>query len=157
MTATLFPAACLVWSSAIHAQERYAVFFPLLVDLPAWKGNKPQGLTMKVPGIIIATREYQRGDARVNVSVTAGQSKLTTPAPAGTVNAGDTRISVAIIDGWQVGRTFNVNDKWGGVKVDIATNAYFMLLFNGVSEDEALKLARQFDWKALQAAAPTLQ
>jgi hypothetical protein len=30
----------------------------------------------------------------------------------------------------------------------------FGLSFNGVAEDEALTLARRFDWKAIQAAVP---
>src|SRR5262245_42553437 len=65
MMAALFPA----WSSAVQAQEPYEVFFPLLIDLPAWKANEPRGLTMKALRTTIAMREYQRGVARFNVSV----------------------------------------------------------------------------------------
>jgi hypothetical protein len=157
LTAALVSAACLVWPSTIHAQEPYEVFFPLLVDLPGWKGDKPQGLTITAAGMFSARRDYQRGDARLYVSVGAAKSKLTAPAPALTFQAGDYRISISIMDGLQVGRTFDVKSKWGGVSVALAPNASFSLTFNdGVTEDEALTLAQQFDWRALQAAVPPM-
>jgi hypothetical protein len=150
-------AICSVWPSTTRAQELYEVFFPLLVDLPGWKGDKPQGLTITAAGGFTAGRDYQRGDARVYVSVAAAKSKMTAPAPAITFQAGDYRIGISIMDGWQVVRTFDVKTKWGGVAVDLAPNASFSLTFNdGVTEDEALMLAQRFDWKALQAAVPPM-
>jgi hypothetical protein len=127
-----------------------------LVDLADWKANKPDGLTIQIIDSFIAWRDYQRGDARLHVSLSAAQSKLTAPAPAITFQAGDERTSISMMDGLQVVRVFNVKTKWGGVQVDIAANAFFSLTFNGITEDEALTLARQFDWKALQAAVPPL-
>jgi hypothetical protein len=156
VTAALLPITCPVWPSAIHAQERYEVFFPLLVDLPDWRGSEPHGIPiMKVVGLFIAMREYQRGDARLVVSVTAGLPKRNEQVSEGTAFFGDARITISTIDGWQVFRTFNVKEKEVGVQVTLAPNAYFRLIFiNSVAEDEALTLARRFDWKALQAAVP---
>ena len=42
----------------------------------------------------------------------------------------------------------------GIILVALNTSAMFSMSFNGVAEDEAMTLARKFDWKAIQAAAP---
>src|SRR4051794_30242133 len=61
----------LLWAPSTRAQDRWEVFFPLLVDFPGWQGNKPFGLTMQAQGLVGAGREYQRGDARLVASVGA--------------------------------------------------------------------------------------
>src|SRR5262245_43374127 len=146
--ATLFP-GWLVLSSAALAQERFEEFFPLLVDLPGWTGSKPTGQTMIIPGLVIALREYQRGDLRLYANVTAGPGRLTEPAPAMTIETSERRLAVSVIDGWQVGRTFDFKDKSSAITISLG-NGYLMLLAKGVAEDAALTLARRFDWKALQ-------
>jgi hypothetical protein len=40
----------------------------------------------------------------------------------------------------------------GAILVALGPSAMFSLSFNGVAEDEALTLARRFDWKTIQAA-----
>jgi hypothetical protein len=67
----------------------------------------------------------------------------------------DGRISTSTIDGMQVTRTFNIKDKSGAIFVGLATSALFTLSFNGIADDEALTLAKKFNWKAIQAALPT--
>ena len=63
-------------------------------------------------------------------------------------------MSTSTIDGLQVTRTFTFADKSGAVIVVLGPNAVFMLSFNGISDDEGLKVARQFNWKSIQAAVP---
>jgi hypothetical protein len=53
-----------------------------------------------------------------------------------------------------VTRTFNFKDKSGTILVALSTNAMFSLSFNGIAEDEALTLAKKFNWKPMQAAQP---
>jgi hypothetical protein len=53
-----------------------------------------------------------------------------------------------------VARTFTVQDKSGAILVALGPSAMFSLSFNGVAEDEALTLAKRFDWKTIQAAIP---
>ena len=60
----------------------------------------------------------------------------------------------ATIDGLAVARSFTAHDKTGVILVALGPNAMFSVTFEGVGEDEALALARQFDWKAMQAAMP---
>ncbi len=60
--------------SAARADQAFQRFFPFLVDLDGWQGKKPDGISMEMPGnsMITATREYQRGAARVHAQVLVG-------------------------------------------------------------------------------------
>jgi len=151
-----------VWQvplSTAKAQQSFQRFLPLLVDLPGWTGAKPDGMAMEMPAnsIVTATREYRRGDATLNAQVITGpaaQGALAATASGMTIETGDMRMSTSTVDGLAVARTFTVHDKSGAVLVALGPSAMFSLSFNGVAEDEALALARRFDWKTIQAAIP---
>jgi hypothetical protein len=139
--------------------EEYERFFPFLVDLEGWSGDAPHGLDLEVPGadVLSAAREYRRGAARLNVEVVAGPTAQgVTAATAANVNieAGDTRMRTATIDGLAVARSFTAHDRTGVIMVALGANAMFSVVFDGVGEDEALELAQRFDWKAIRAAVP---
>ena len=157
----LAAAACLaIWlPSSASAQQAFQRFIPLLVDLQGWKGNTPDGMSMEMPGssMIAATRAYERGEARLNAQVISGpaaQGALAATAPGMKFETGDARMSTSTIDGLQVTRTFNTRDKSGAILVALGASAVFTLSFNGIADDEALTLARKFNWKAIQAAIP---
>jgi hypothetical protein len=154
----VLPTACLTLASAAQAQA-FQRFTPFLIDLPGWQGGKPDGVAMEIPGssMITATREYQRGDARVNAQVLIGAQAQGAAAAAATgikVETSEARMSTTTIDGMTVTRTYTFKDKAGAVMVILAPSAVFMFTFNGVADDEGLKLARLFNWKAMQAAVP---
>ena len=69
-------AACL--APAARTQQGFARFTGFLVDLPGWKGNKPDGMAMELAGssMVTATRGYERGSAKVNASVLTGAPAL---------------------------------------------------------------------------------
>ena len=152
-------AAWLLPLSATYAQQSFQRFFPLLVELQGWKGNKPDGVSMQIPGssMVTATREYERGTARLNAQVLMGPPAQGAVAAVDTgvkIETSDARMSTSTIDGLQVTRTFTISDKSGGILVALGPSAVFMLSFEGIADDEALTLARKFDWKAIQAALP---
>lgn len=158
LAAVVVPAAWLAMAPAAQAQA-FQRFTPLLIDLPGWQGEKPDGVAMEIPGssMITATREYQRGDARLNAQVLIGAQAQGAAAAAATgikVETSEARMSTTTIDGLPVTRTYTFKDKAGAVMVILGPSAVFMFTFNGVAEDEGLKLARQFNWKAMQAAIP---
>jgi hypothetical protein len=145
--------------SSSLAQQGFQRFFPLLVELPGWTGGKPDGAAVEIPGasMLSATREYRRGEARLNAQIIVGaaaQGALAAIQPGVKIDTPQGRISTATIGGLQTLRTFNVSDKSGGVVVALGPSAMFNLAFNGVGEDEALELARKFNWKAMQSALP---
>lgn len=156
LAAAALPAACLLPSTAARAQS-FQRFIPFLVDLQGWKGNKPDGVSMEMPGnsMITATREYERGEARLNAQVIIGPAAQGALAAVGAgmkIETSDGRMSTSTIDGMQVTTTFTFRDKSGAILVALGTAALFTLSFNGVAEDEALALAKKFNWKAIQAA-----
>ena len=146
-------------SSASLAQQSFQRFFPLLVELPGWKGGKPDGAAVEIPGasMLTATREYRRGEARLDAQVIIGaaaQGALAAIQPGVKFETSEGRMSTTTVDGLQIMRTFNISDKSGAVVVALGPSAMFNLAFNGVDEDEALELARKFNWKGMQAALP---
>ena len=152
-----FSAAWMLTSSSTRAQQSFQRFLPLLVDLPGWKGNKPDGMAMETPGnrMVAATREYERGDARLNVQILVGpaaQGGVATITSGMKVETSEARMSTSTIDGLQVAMTFTKADKSGVILVALGPSALFSFSFNDLSEEEALALAKRFNWKAIQAA-----
>lgn len=153
------PACWLLSSAAAHAQQAFQRFIPLLVDLQGWKGGKADGMAMEMPGnsLVTVTREYERGDSRLTAQIVVGppaQGALAAIGQAVKIETSDSRMSSSAIDGFRVMRTFTVSNKSGAVLVALGTSALFNLQFNDVAEDEALALAKRFDWKTIQAALP---
>src|SRR5215472_3859022 len=67
------PAAVL--TRAVHAQQAFERFYPFLIDLPGFTGDKPDGLAMQLPGnnnMMTATRAYRHEGAKLNVQVITG-------------------------------------------------------------------------------------
>jgi hypothetical protein len=153
------PAAWLLQFSAARADQAFARFFPFLVDLDGWQGKKPDGLSMEMPGnsMITAAREYQRGPARLHAQILVGPAAkgvLATTQTGMNIETSEGRMTTSTIDGMKVTRTFNFKDKSGAILVALGDNSVFSFSFNGVPDDEALTLAKKFDWKAIQAAQP---
>jgi hypothetical protein len=140
---------------AARAQQSLQRFVPFLIDLPGWKGNKPDGMALEMGGggMITATRNYERGDARVNAAVVTGvaaQGALAAANSGFKLETSDIHMSTSTIDGLQVTRTYTVSNKAGAIMVELGPSAVFTLAYTGIDEDEGLALARKFDWKALQ-------
>ena len=158
----LVVALAAVWlqqPSPALAQQAFARYFPFLIDLPGWEGKKPDGVAMEMPGnsMITATREYQRGPARIHAQILFGPAAKGALAATQTgmnIETSEGRMSTSPIDGMQVTRTVNFKDKSGAIIVALGTSGVFSFSFNGVPDDEALTLAKKFDWKAIQAAQP---
>jgi hypothetical protein len=152
------PAVWLLPTAAARAQQGFASFFPFLVDLDGWQAKKPDGMAMQMPGnsMVTATREYQRGAAHLQVQIVIGpaaQGALAATQTPMNIQTADAHMSSSTIDGLPVTGTFNLKDKSGAILVALGTSALFSVSFNGVAEDEALQLAKKFNWKAIQQAA----
>ncbi len=139
-----------------HAEGGYQRFVPLLVELSGWEAGKPEGMTMEVSGasMVTATRNYQRGEAHVDVQMVTGpaaQVALAATSADMKIESGDGRMSSDAIDGFRVMRTYTFSDKSGGIVVALGERALFSLSFSGIDDVEALAIAKRFDWKAMQA------
>ena len=150
-------AALLLRPSRALAQAALQPFFPFLIDLPGWDGQKPDGFAVELPGstMITATRAYRRDGASLNAQIVSGpaaQGALMATQANVNVATGDAHMLTATIDGLPVARSFAVHDKSGIILVALSKTAMFSMSFRGLSEDEALALARKFDWKAILGA-----
>ena len=142
--------------SPIYAQG-FQRFVPFLIELDGWRADKPDGVSMQMPGhsMDTVTRKYTRGNATIDAQIIVGPAALGLLAPmqAGIkVETAEGRMSTSTIDGLVVMRTYTVSDKSGAIVVALADNAAFSLSFNGLADEEALTLARKFNWKAMQGA-----
>jgi hypothetical protein len=151
-----FAALAVAWvPNAARAQQGFQRFVPFLVDLPGWKGNKPDGMGMEMAGtsMVTATRSYERGAAYVNASVLTGmaaQGALAATNAGIKIETPDIHMTTSTIDGLQVTKTYTVSAKSGAIVVALGPAAIFTLAYTGIDEDEAMGLARKFDWKAIQ-------
>ena len=69
------------------------------------------------------------------------------------MQTGEGYMNTSTINGFKVMRTYNNKDKSGAILVALGDSSVFSFSFNGIADDEGLKLAEKFDWKAIQAAA----
>jgi hypothetical protein len=152
------PAAfALLLSPAARAQQSYQRFISLLIDLNGWTADKAEGASMDMPGnsVMTVTRSYERGAASLDAQIVSGpvaQDALAATAPGMKMETSEGRMSTSTIDGMRVITTFSIADKSGAIVVALGPSALFSLSFAGVAEDEALALAKAFNWKAMQAA-----
>ncbi len=157
--ALFFAAVAAVWlSTSLTYAQGFQRFVPFLIDLAGWTGDKPDGMSMQMPDNTMdtATRKYERGDATIDAQIIFGSAAqgMLAPVQAGMkLETPDGRMSTSTIDGFLVMRTYTVSNKSGGIIVALASNAAFSLSFNGITDEEALLLARKFNWKAIQSAA----
>jgi hypothetical protein len=79
-----FLVLCMLWPhSAVTADQPFQRFLPLLVDLAGWEGKKPDGMSMQMAdtSMTTATRDYERGPAKIHASVIIGQAAEGALAP----------------------------------------------------------------------------
>jgi len=161
-------AVCMLVALCAYSQS-YNSLTPLLVDLPGWSGESPQGMDLDYSGTraITATREYEQGDKTANAAIIVGRQM------EGTWNAAyqegfmmeTTEISMAVerIRGFLVFHSFDKTSSNGVIVVliqeaspDGSEGAVFSFAFEGVGKDEGMKLAQRFDWNKMKAAVSKL-
>jgi hypothetical protein len=154
---TALSAAYLLRPSSARAEQAFRKFFPFLIDLDGWEGHTPDGMSMEMgnSSILTATREYRRGPARVNVGVVMGPAAagaLAASASGMNIETSEGHMLTSTIDSFTVIRTYNIKEKSGAVLVKLGPTSMFSFSYNGLTEDEAMPLAKRFDWKGIQAA-----
>ncbi len=153
------PATAWLASQAARAEQAFERFYPFLIDLPGWTGDKPDGMAMQLAGfdIITATRKYKREGAHLEVGILTGpaaQAGLSMIKSGMKIETSEGHVVIETVDGLKIARTYTAKDKSGAILVGIAEKALFNFAYTGIAEDEALALAKRFDWKAIQASLP---
>ena len=142
--------AAAAWPRAARADDGLARLYPLLIDLPGWASRGPGGMTTKKLGatMTVAAREYRRGDAFVMAEVAITQAVWTWRGMLGIKAGRNDPIGEPEV------LKIPFYDTAGLIRVTLAADAQFILTFKGIPSAEAVALAREFDWKAIQAALP---
>ena len=149
----------LVWPlSVAHADQPFQRILPLLIDIEGWQAEKPKGMSMNTSDVNMttATREYQRGPAQLHAGVILGPAADVTLGPLESGMNLQTTSGHALtgtMQGMQVLKTFNQEEKSGTVIVGLGKEAVFNFGYDGLTEDEAVALLEKFDLKAIQSAA----
>jgi hypothetical protein len=113
-------------------------------------------MQMSDTSMTTATRDYERGAAKVHAIIMVGQSAEGALAPLQSgmnLQTPEGHMVTSTLRGMPVLKAFNTKDKSGNLMVGLDKNAMFNFAYEGLAEEEALALADKFDWKALQAAA----
>ena len=157
MILAAFIAAWLLHPVVAYADQAFARFLPLLVDLDGWQGDKADGMSMEMPGnsMISAKRDYTRGAAKLQVTVLMGPAAAGALAPTKTaikLETSEGHMITTTLNGFPVTKTYNIPQKSGALLIALGPSALLTVSYNGLSEDDGLALAKKFDWKAIQAA-----
>jgi hypothetical protein len=147
---TLLAGVAAAWPRAVGAQQAYQRFIPFLIDLPNWTGSPAAGTEKEEKGgrVITASRGYSLGDARFNASIISGSAALAA-GPKLYITMRWKHESTSTIDGFRVKAQSTPVLVW--ISVTLGPDAMFNLIFNDVSEDEAITIARRFDWMGIKA------
>ena len=144
--------AALAWSGIARAEQGHQRIIPFLIDLPGWTAAPPAGSEVKAKGgrVVTASRSYTRGEAVLAASVISGTAALARGNGNVSIKLKPVHENTSVIDGFQV--KLVSTPILVIVAITLSADATFSLLFNNVSEDEAMTIARTFDWARIQAA-----
>jgi hypothetical protein len=120
-------------------------------------------MTQGALSVAYAARAYERGDMRLTAMLGRSGVEQQVPMAAGqgksefSLDAEGTALRLRPLRGFQVFTAFSKADRDGMVMVflqppNTTTPSTFILQFEGLSLDDAMKLADRFNWQAMQRA-----
>jgi len=143
--------------ASVSSYQDLLKFFP---NLPGWTAEKPEGMTMDSPQgkMITATREYKQGDKSFSATIMLGNSATMAWAPfqtGMTMETSEVLMKTTTYKGFKAGINYLKKDKSGGIVVQLSTQnptAAFVVNFESLSYEDALKLLDNFDLKGMASA-----
>ncbi len=150
------------FSLPAYAQNHTALT-PLLVNLSGWQAEKADGMSMSTGGMrmVTANRSYKKGGQELNATIMIGSQAMTMgQMQQMQMETEEVRVKTTTIDGFQISLNYDKQENSGGIMVILGSNqnntAMFILNFQGMDENQALKLAKKFDWQAMKKSAGKL-
>lgn len=162
--------AILVVAAAVQA-ESYQTLYPCLVDLSGWTGGEPTGMNMNMSGMVMinSTRTYSKGNEELTAIIMKGDQAFGMGGMQGGGMQGsgmhmespEVNMNIKTINGFQVHTVYDKEENSGAVTVFLtheqAGGAFFTLSYAGISEKEALGLAKKFDWEKIKSKIQSLR
>ena len=107
--------------------------------------------------MINAGREYRQGGKQINAMVMVGNQAMTQGSmQAMKTETAEGKMSISTIDGFKVQTFHDKKENSGGVMVQLSQSqhqgAMFTLVYEGLSEEEGMVAAKQFDWQKMKDA-----
>lgn len=153
------------WSLAAGAAS-YEALKPLLGDVPDWVGDAAEGASMDMEGskMITVSRHYQHGEGKsLNVQLGLIPSPMAAPMQmmmGMNMETEEAIMNTSTIDGFRVHQNHEKAQNSGAIVVilggDDKSSAMYSMDYAGISAQDALAIAKRFDWKKMQAAAAAL-
>jgi hypothetical protein len=163
--------AILFVAAAVQA-ESYQTLYPCLIDLSGWTGGEPTGMNMNMSGMVMvnAIRTYSKGNTELTAMIMKGDQAF----GMGSMQRGqgmygsdmhmdtpEANMNIQTINGFQVQTVYDKEENSGAVTVFLthkqAGGAFFTLSYAGISESEAIELAKKFDWKKIKNKLQSLR
>lgn len=152
----------LTWSLMVNAAG-YDELKPLLTDIKDWQGAAAEGTNMEANGMkmIMATRNYKHGEANIDAQVGLMPSSASSAMQMNlNMENDEIIINTSKIDDFQVYQNYEKNQKSGSILILLKGNEQnslmFIMSYTGINNQEALAIAKQFDWKKMQATSEAL-
>jgi hypothetical protein len=143
---------------------------PLLVDLPGWSAEKAEGMDMSSGGMraITVARSYENGEQRIGATILVGTQVGSVWTPGYTegfkVDTSEALMEVKNFDGFLVFYSYEKESSSGGIMVQLQdpqkkadSGAVLVLEFEGLKLEDALKVARTFNWSKMKAEVAKLK
>jgi hypothetical protein len=136
---------------------------PLLIDLDGWSAADAEGMSMDMGTmkLVNAMREYEKGAENLTAMVMIGNQMMAQGQMQQMNMETDMgKVKITTIDGFKVHTSYDKAEKSGAVIVFLSqvkdNSGIFTCYFEGLSEEDALKAAKRFDWNKMKAATEKL-
>ncbi len=130
-----------------------------LKNLNGWKAEKCNGMNMSsnMGQIVTASKEYTKGKKNFTVAVFSGMQAMGYWSQFSAniqMETNEMYLKTTKINGFPAGISMNKIDKSGGIFVCLNKNpqqciSVLAFTFENMDKDEALKLAKKFDWNSI--------
>ncbi len=133
----------------------------LLIALPGWEGGETNTVSLDQGSASYrwASREYQRGEARITPILGTQPGAAALDASMGQdmeMRSGSTLVRSRVVRGVRVVTSYNDEDKNGAILVMLTpggAGGSFVFQFEGLALEEASRICEGFDWAAMQRQA----
>jgi hypothetical protein len=135
----------------------------LMIDLPGWEANTVDGTDVSAGGIraLMVSRSYQNGDRMFEPTILFGTQAETAWLPAYKegykAETADGIIEVRRINGFLAYDLFEKESGSGGIlvllleaKPGAGNGAVLAVSYDGMSREEAMKIAQRFNWTRMK-------